>query len=405
MSACSSSNSDSGKTKTQEDDDLDVEELHRRACAAASTTYTDPATGFTVFTELAHLQRGICCGNKCRHCPYGWENVRFDDADGTEERQRKPKVQSGDKLSVAALLRELREGPWAAAAAATTTTAKPTLDTAESTTTNKKTGGRHGGTLTHKNVPYTRGGDRGQSSLLTGERRSKADPAFEAMGTVDELCSVVGVCHAELLTTTDATKDVDNSNTNDSLQLLLLNDWLLEIMSRLFDIGSHLAKPPRQPTGVFKADGVGGGFDAAHTVELEAWIDVLTEQLPELTSFILPTGARAAAHLHLARTVARRAERLVVPLVFGDDGGDDKKEAQRPSAGGTCDPNALKYLNRLSDFFFTAARYVNYVQGREEIIYRRPTRAAKQRHRVTVTAASTTSKTNGKESDENKGNS
>ena len=172
-------------------------------------------------------------------------------------------------------------------------------------------------------------------------------------------------------------------------------------MSRLFDIGSHLAKPPKQPGGAFVADGVGGGFDAAHTVELEAWIDLLTEQLPELTSFILPTGARAAAHLHLARTVARRAERLVVPLVFGDDDGDDKNDAH---GGRLCDPNALKYLNRLSDFFFTAARYVNYVQGREEIIYRRPTRAAKQRRRVTVTAAPASKTRNGKEGDENKGN-
>jgi ATP:cob(I)alamin adenosyltransferase len=210
--------------------------------------------------------------------------------------------------------------------------------------------------LTSKNVPYTRGGDKGSSSLLTGERRSKSDDAFEAMGTVDELCSVVGVCHAEL-------KAAGIKGP--------LEEWTLEIMSRLFDIGSHVAKPRKtdsEETRQFTADGVGGGFDERHTEELEDWIDVMTEQIPELTSFILPTGSKAAAHLHVARTVCRRAERRVVPLVDAS----------------VCDPNALRYLNRLSDFFFTAARFLNHKQGCEEILYRKPSRSAKQRSRYTI---------------------
>jgi ATP:cob(I)alamin adenosyltransferase len=217
-------------------------------------------------------------------------------------------------------------------------------------------GGRHGGAITKKNVPYTRGGDKGTSQLLTGERRSKADDAFEAMGTVDELCSVVGVAHAEL---TERGRDYGE-----------LTLYLLEIMSRLFDIGSHVAKPKKtydsdSDDEGFSADGVGGGFDYHHIEDMEDWIDSYTEALPELTSFILPTGSKSAAQLHVARTVCRRAERRVVPLV----------------QAGVCDPNALKYLNRLSDFFFTAARYINFVEDQAEVLYCLPQKDATQRNR------------------------
>jgi cob(I)alamin adenosyltransferase len=189
-------------------------------------------------------------------------------------------------------------------------------------------GGRHGGQYTKKNVPYTRKGDQGTSQLLTGERRSKADDAFEAMGTVDELCTVVGVAHAELLS-------VDANIYGE------LPEWLLDVMSRLFDLGSHVAKPNKD--GTFDADGVGGGFHQIHVDQLEDWIDFMTDELPELDSFILPTGGKAAAQLHVARTVFRRAERRVVELVNYQ----------------VCYPNGMRYLNRLSDFFFTAARWVN----------------------------------------------
>lgn len=201
------------------------------------------------------------------------------------------------------------------------------------------------------------------------------------MGTVDELCCVVGTVHAELMA---STSDVDAKKYEE------LAEWLLDVMSRLFDCGSHIAKPPKLKSKseeedddddddesdsdaaddepIFKSDGVGGGFDADHVERLEEWIDVMTDKLPELTSFILPTGGRASAQLHVARTVCRRAERRTVGLV----------------QDGVCDPNVLRYLNRLSDFFFTAARWTNYCEGQEEIQYRRPLRGAKQRNRVQV---------------------
>lgn len=318
---------------------MDVEDLHTQALRRASTTYTDPSTGFTVFTELAHLQRGVCCGSQCRHCPYGWKNVRSSGA------RREAKVASGDKAAIARMIQEIQDRKEVLLLPP-----QRSFSTSSTSNNTKPTGGRHGGRLTDKNVPYTRTGDKGSSQLLTGERRSKADLAFEAMGTVDELCAVVGVAHAQL--------QADGQ----------LSDWLLDIMSRLFDVGSHVAKPKKDPEDGFVADGIGGGFDEEHIQELEDWIDLLTEELPELRSFILPTGHLAAAQLHQARCVCRRAERVVVPLV----------------EEGVCDPRALQYLNRLSDFLFAAARAVNHRAGQDEIQYRKPFRGSKQRDRIVL---------------------
>lgn len=337
----------------------DIEELHAAACCAGLTTYIDPGTGFTCFTEIAHLKRGVCCGSQCRHCPYGWANVAAQNV------RRDAKLTSGDKTAVSKLLKDIQiSRPVLANKTRINLESFAGVEASSSDGTKpKKTGGRHGGILTTKNVPYTRGGDQGTTALLTGERRCKNDSAFEAMGTVDELCSVVGVCEAELVAT--------------GRELGPLNEWMLDIMSRLFDIGSHVAKPrhrhdeddesDKDSDVTFQADGIGGGFNSVFIEELEEWIDIMTEQLPELSSFILPTGSKAAAHFHVARTVCRRAERCVVPLVV---------DLQ------VCDPNVMRYLNRLSDFFFTAARFVNYTEGVKEIMYRRPTRSAKQRTRV-----------------------
>jgi len=168
------------------------------------------------------------------------------------------------------------------------------------------------------------------------------------MGTVDELCSFVGVAHAYLL----------NSHRRKKNFYGALPVQLLDVMSRLFDVGSHVAKPPPATSDgstVFVPNGIGDGFDADHVDDLEEWINEMTEDLPELTSFILPTGAPVSAALHVARTVCRRAERRVVPLVVHHK---------------TCDPNALRYLNRLSDFLFVSARWVNYLEGQEEIEYK-----------------------------------
>ena len=384
---------------------LDIEELHTQAVREKSNTYIDPETGFMVFTEYSHLKRGKCCGNVCRHCPYGWENVSYKNKNGDSVSQQ-ARVKSGDKEGIQLLLNKIDNGQYGEAGmksmiietnddprqlrnesksesesesdsesdsefeSESESESESELEieqTIESKTTGK--GGREGGTLTAKNVPYTRTGDKGTSMLLTGERRLKDDISFEAMGTVDELCSVVGLAHAELLSNIDLSIQQKQNN----IDYQELNEWLLETMSRLFDVGSHIAKPRRKcddedDEPIFVADGVGGGFDEAHTAALEEWIDIMTEQLPELTSFILPSGGKASAHLHLARTVCRRAERRVLPLV----------------REGVCDPNTARYLNRLSDFFFIAARFTNFCEGKEEVQYRRYFRGAKQRNMVTI---------------------
>ncbi|CAB9516046.1 Cob(I)yrinic acid a,c-diamide adenosyltransferase, mitochondrial [Seminavis robusta] len=328
----------------------DIEDLHQHALLQGSKSYVDPATGFTCFTELVHLQRGKCCGNQCRHCPYGWSNVPNPSI------RRTPKVQSGDPGSIQLRLDELERNRQLQQQ-------QPQVN-GKSNGKKKKKGGTHGGRLTDKNVPYTGTGDKGTSQLLTGERRSKNDAAFEAMGTVDELCSVVGVAHAFLVERQSTSVDYGD-----------LPEWLLQVMSRLFDAGSHIAKPVSNhhddddedddddADTKFKADGVGGGMHMDHIEALEDWIDIMTESLPELRNFILPTGSVTAAQFHVCRTVCRRAERSVVPLVND----------------GVCDPNVMKYINRLSDFLFTAARWCNYCQNNPEIEYRRPERRDKQR--------------------------
>mmetsp|Transcript_19258 Transcript_19258/g.27448 ORF Transcript_19258/g.27448 Transcript_19258/m.27448 type:complete len:373 (+) Transcript_19258:72-1190(+) len=317
-------------------DVVDVEELHRLAVLRGEFTYTDPSTGFMVFTELAHLNRGKCCGNKCRHCPFGYVNVPVKQSARTNNKSDKSNVVLG---------------------------------------TGK--GGKFGGTLTKKNVPYTRTGDQGTAALFTGERRIKNDLVFEAMGTVDELCSFVGRAHAELVT--------PNTQGQDGTLVSYgpLPEWLLEIMSRLFDAGSIIAKPTSKKQTKDEHESLSsdestssdesatsdkGNFDTEHVTNLEKWIDLMTEELPPLGSFILPTGSRSAADLHVCRTVCRRAERLVVGL----------------STQGVCDTEILRYINRLSDFFFTAARYANEVEKREEILYKRHSPDSKQRYRVVI---------------------
>ena len=384
MSQCSSKNCSTTPL-------LDIEDLHKNATLRKENTYTDPSTDFMVFTEYAHLKRGTCCGNACRHCPYGWEGV--PSSKGKKAVRKIPKVRSGDGKRIQNLLQEIDDGVYFDKEDYSDSDSESDIEDDDvvhrleggekedeevipvsepiqdqDSQQAKKSGGRHGGKYTSKNVPYTRSGDSGTSVLLTGERRSKDDISFEAMGTVDELCSVVGVVHSFMLENSDSPEEYE-----------YLHDWLLDIMSRLFDIGSHVAKPKRlkddndedddddEEIG-FTPDGVGNGLDINHIDLLEDWIDQMTNDLPELTHFILPTGTKVSAQLHVARCVCRRAERRVLPLV----------------RDGVCDPNAAKYLNRLSDFFFTAARWSNFCDGVDEVQYRRPIRGARQRNRVTV---------------------
>lgn len=174
------------------------------------------------------------------------------------------------------------------------------------------------------NKIYTRTGDGGTTGLVTGERRSKADLRLEAIGTVDEANAAIGLARL-YAATAHATLDT----------------MLAAIQNDLFDLGADLATPD---------DGKPPAYEplrivAAQTARIEADIDRLNAKLQPLRSFVLPGGSPAAAALHLARTVARRAERVMVGL------------AARP--GEQVSSEGLKYINRVSDLLFVAARAVN----------------------------------------------
>jgi cob(I)alamin adenosyltransferase len=165
---------------------------------------------------------------------------------------------------------------------------------------------------------YTRGGDSGLTSLVDGARVPKHDLRVAAYGTVDETNSVIGVARLHTSGETDA--------------------MLARIQNDLFDLGADLCTPADSR----KAEGALRVIDAQVT-RLEQEIDRMNAELKPLTSFVLPGGTPAAAYLHLARTVCRRAERLISELV----------QAHPVHA------SALRYVNRLSDHLFVAARYLN----------------------------------------------
>lgn len=171
---------------------------------------------------------------------------------------------------------------------------------------------------------YTRGGDAGVTSLGDGARRRKDDLRIEAYGTVDEANSFLGVARAALSEAPNEAK---------------LSKILATIQNDLFDLGADLCVP-EQPGAASRLR------VTQHQVDrLEHEIDALNADLLPLTSFVLPGGSQAAAAMHVARAVVRRAERVMVAL------------AAQPgeSVGGP----ALKYINRLSDFLFVAARHLN----------------------------------------------
>lgn len=179
---------------------------------------------------------------------------------------------------------------------------------------------------------YTRTGDAGTTRLATGQSVSKADLRVEAYGAVDETNACVGM--ARVHTAGEAAFDA----------------MLARIQNELFDLGADLATPPRAE----EVEGSVLRVSDAQVSRLEDEIDALNDRLPPLQSFILPAGTPAAAALHLARTVCRRAEREAVRLV----------EAGEPASG-----PALRYLNRLSDLLFVAARFAND-EGRAEVFWK-----------------------------------
>lgn len=174
------------------------------------------------------------------------------------------------------------------------------------------------------NKIYTRTGDDGTTGLGTGERRLKSDLRVEAYGTVDETNATIGLAR---LHTAESHPEVD------AMLGLIQND--------LFDLGADLCMPDAGK----KLDYEPLRIIAAQTARIEADIDRLNKHLKPLKSFILPGGTPAAAALHLARTVARRAERIMVAL------------AQDPAEH--VNGEGIKYINRVSDFLFVAGRVVN----------------------------------------------
>lgn len=173
---------------------------------------------------------------------------------------------------------------------------------------------------------YTRTGDGGLTRLATGEPVAKASPRVQAYGEVDETNACIGLCR--LHTAGDPEMDA----------------MLARIQNELFDLGADLATPP-EPKPEWEVLRV----TAAQVARLEAEIDAMNAAVEPLNSFVLPGGSALAAHLHLARTVCRRAERRVSAL------------ATDPAQ--TISPESLKYLNRLSDHLFVASRHANANAG------------------------------------------
>ena len=169
---------------------------------------------------------------------------------------------------------------------------------------------------------YTRAGDDGTTRLVTGDRVSKADRRVEAYGTVDETNAAIGHARAAI---TDADLDA----------------VLAGVQNDLFDLGADVATPP-EVTDALRVTG-------EQVERLEGEIDRLNAGLPALESFVLPAGTEAAARLHVARTVCRRAERRLVELADRED----------------VSAEAAAYANRLSDLLFVASRWVNVAAGDE----------------------------------------
>lgn len=177
---------------------------------------------------------------------------------------------------------------------------------------------------------YTRTGDKGTTALADGQRRSKADLRVETYGTVDETNACIGMVR---LHTEGA-----------------LDGMLGAIQNDLFDLGADLATPPSPEPLPYEPLRI----VASQVERLECDIDALNATIPPLKSFVLPGGSPASAALHLARTVCRRAERLAVNLADRD--------------GEIVSPQAIQYLNRLSDFLFVASRTAN-ADGADDVLW------------------------------------
>ena len=177
---------------------------------------------------------------------------------------------------------------------------------------------------------YTRGGDAGQTGLFGGARVPKSDARVASYGEVDELNAVLGISRAQALPAE-------------------VEAILARAQDQLFTLGSELATPEPEKARVAIPK-----TQPAWATALEGAIDAIDAEVPPLKSFILPGGTAAAAHLHLARTVCRRAERAVVAL----------------GQSTPLDPEIVRYLNRLSDYLFMAARLANHRAGVADVAWK-----------------------------------
>lgn len=187
-----------------------------------------------------------------------------------------------------------------------------------------------------KSKVYTKTGDKGETSLVSGSRLPKSDARIELYGELDELNSRVGVA------TSYMTEDV---------KLTATIDFLHHVQSAIFDLGSNLACEPENRQK-YKLPQISDEF----IQDMEQEIDRLDLELEELKNFILPGGSNAAAALHVCRTGTRTMERML--LRFQDTKGEELPK------------NSVVFLNRLSDYFFVLARYVNKIQGGKELLWK-----------------------------------
>ena len=177
---------------------------------------------------------------------------------------------------------------------------------------------------------YTRTGDNGTTSLVDGSREMKDCARIEAYGDIDELSSALGLV-------------ASGKKCPDEIK-----GEILHIQHLMFEIGGYLATP----VGEGQEPKLNGMEE--ETVKIEGWIDSLDERTPKIRSFVLPGGSEESCRCHMARTICRRAERKMISL---------SKES-------FVDPGVISYVNRLSDYLFILARYMNFICGVEEIVWK-----------------------------------